>query len=143
LPGGARACDGCSTKLRLSSTRAAVLVGATLLATGPLAGRARAGVADVTAAHATCRDGTCTLAVTVRHADAGWDHYADRWEVVGPDGKVLATRVLRHPHVDEQPFTRELSGVVVPAAVHRVTIRAHDSVHGWGGAEVTVDLPPH
>ena len=28
--------------------------------------------------------------MTVRHADTGWDHYADKWDVVAPDGAVLA-----------------------------------------------------
>ncbi len=36
--------------------------------------------------------------VTVHHNDEGWDHYANSWDVVAPDGKVLATRVLHHPH---------------------------------------------
>ena len=79
--------------------------------------------------------------VTVLHRDKGWDHYANKWDVVAPDGKVLATRTLYHPHENEQPFTRSLSGVKVPASVDRVTIRAHDSVHEYGGQEVTVELP--
>ena len=32
----------------------------------------------------------------------------------------------------EQPFTRSLGGVAIPAELGRVTIRAHDSLHGWG-----------
>ncbi|MCA8909574.1 MAG: hypothetical protein KDA49_02590 [Rhodospirillaceae bacterium] len=85
--------------------------------------------------------GTYRVTVTVRHADTGWDHYADGWEVVAPDGTVLATRTLFHPHVDEQPFTRSLSGVDIPAEIGQVTIRAHDSVDGYGGAELVVDVP--
>lgn len=85
--------------------------------------------------------GTYRIDVTVRHADDGWDHYADAWQVVGPDGIVLATRELAHPHVDEQPFTRSLSGVEIPEGITRVTIRARDSVHEFGGEEMTVDLP--
>jgi hypothetical protein len=46
----------------------------------------------------------------VRHEDVGWQHYADRWEVLASGGEVLATRVLAHPHVDEQPFVRNLGG---------------------------------
>ena len=57
------------------------------------------------------------------------------------DGVVLATRVLAHPHVDEQPFTRGLSGVSIPHGLSQVTIVGHDSVHGHGGMEMTVDLP--
>ena len=102
---------------------------------------ARAGPADVTAATAQCAESVCRFVVTVRHADAGWDHYADAWQVIGPDGAVIATRELRHPHVDEQPFTRDLRGVAIPPGVTRVRIRARDSVHGFGGAEVEVALP--
>lgn len=107
-----------------------------------LAGPAMAGKADVikvdinvTAAQ------TYTFDVTVQHADTGWNHYADRWQVLASDGTVLGTRVLYHPHVEEQPFTRSLSGVNIPAPIKRVTIQAHDSVHGWGGKSMTMALP--
>ncbi len=79
--------------------------------------------------------------VTVRHSDEGWDHYANEWDVVAPDGKILGTRILRHPHVEEQPFTRSLPVVKIPKEVDKVTIRAHDSVHKYGGKAVTVDVP--
>lgn len=108
-----------------------------------LLGVARAGEADVI--EATARQdaaGTWTFQVTVEHADTGWDHYADKWQVVAPDGTVLATRTLYHPHVDEQPFTRSLSGVSLPEGVESVTIRAGDSVHELGGREVVVQLTP-
>lgn len=81
------------------------------------------------------------FSVTLRHADSGWDHYADRWEVVGPDGRVLATRTLLHPHVNEQPFTRDLRGVEIPPTTTWVRVRAHDLVHGYGGREVTLSVP--
>jgi len=106
-----------------------------------LAAPALAGPADVVSASAACSPSGCDFVVTVRHADEGWSHYANAWEVVAPDGSVLATRVLRHPHVDEQPFTRELRGVRVPPGIESVRIRARDSVHGLGGREVVVDLP--
>jgi len=100
-----------------------------------------AGEADVVGVKAALQsDGIWRFDVTVRHADAGWDHYADKWDVVGPDGTVLGTRVLLHPHDNEQPFTRSLSGVAIPDAVTEVTVRAHDSEHGYGGAEMTVEL---
>ena len=83
----------------------------------------------------------CRIAALVRHADTGWDHFANRWEVLDQDGRVLATRVLRHPHVEEQPFLRSLEGVVIPQAVQRIVVRAHDSVHRLGGAEVEVAVP--
>ena len=68
------------------------------------------------------------------------DHYANQWEVLAPDGTVLGTRVLLHPHESEQPFTRSLGGVSVPPGVSMVRVRAHDLVHGAGGAEVDVPL---
>ncbi|NQV78971.1 MAG: hypothetical protein HQ495_00360 [Alphaproteobacteria bacterium] len=80
--------------------------------------------------------------VTVRHPDAGWAHYADKWEVVAPDGRVLATRTLLHPHVEEQPFTRSLGGVNIPPTVGWVTLRAHDNVDGYGKVAKTVEIPP-
>lgn len=73
---------------------------------------------------------TFRFEVTLRHDDSGWDHYANRWDVLGPDGELLGVRVLHHPHVNEQPFTRSLSGVEVPAHIDQVWIRASDSVHG-------------
>jgi len=79
--------------------------------------------------------------VTVAHADTGWEHYADKWDVLTADGTVLGTRTLFHPHEDEQPFTRSLTGVKVPAGVSEVTVRAHDLLHGYGGKSVTVVVP--
>jgi hypothetical protein len=105
-------------------------------------GPAVSGEADVLAAGATAMGGgRYSFEVTVRHADTGWKHYANRWEVVAPDGTVLATRVLLHPHVREQPFTRRLGGVAIPAGIDRVMVRAHDKEHGLGGVEVEVKLP--
>ena len=102
---------------------------------------ALAGEADVVDVRATPSASGWRFDVAVWHADTGWEHYADAWRVVGPGGTVYGTRVLVHPHVNEQPFTRSLSGVVIPEGVSAVTIEAHDSVHGWGGATVKVVLP--
>ncbi|MGI9420783.1 MAG: hypothetical protein ACR2RA_23410 [Geminicoccaceae bacterium] len=85
--------------------------------------------------------GSYRFDVTVEHADEGWDHYADAWDVVAPDGTLLGTRTLLHPHENEQPFTRSLNGVAILEGITEVTIRARDSVHEFGGAEVTVTLP--
>lgn len=82
-----------------------------------------------------------TFSVTLRHADTGWDDYADGWRVVTQDGTVLGTRTLFHPHVDEQPFTRSLSGVEIPEATARVFIEARTNADGWGEAQLAVDLP--
>jgi len=103
---------------------------------------ALAGKADVVAARAVKdSDGTYRFAVTVRHDDTGWEHYANAWEVVGPDGTVLGVRKLLHPHENEQPFTRYLGGVKLPAGISKVTLRAVDSKHGHGGKELTIEVP--
>lgn len=78
--------------------------------------------------------------VTVRHADAGWDHYADGWRIVDGKGEELGMRVLYHPHVNEQPFTRSLEGVHIPAETGTIYIEAHDKVHGWSPKRIRVDL---
>ncbi len=57
------------------------------------------------------------------------------------DGTVLGTRVLAHPHEEEQPFTREQSGIKIPEDTKQVIIRAHDKVEGFGGKELTLTLP--
>lgn len=84
---------------------------------------------------------TYTFSVTVRHDDTGWKHYANWWEVVDLEQNVLGKRVLLHPHVNEQPFRRSLSGVKIPKSISDVRVRAHDLVHGLGGAVKTLRLP--
>lgn len=101
----------------------------------------QAGEADVLAA--TARQdmrGAWTVSATILHADEGWNHYADRFDVLSPDGTVLGSRTLFHPHVNEQPFTRSLSSLTIPENVDVITVRAHDSVHELGGATIEVVL---
>ncbi len=86
--------------------------------------------------------GSWRFRVTLRHADEGWAHYADRWEILDQDGKILATRVLAHPLVNEQPFTRGLSSVRIPPGTRSLRIRGHDKMHGYGGKELTLSWPP-
>ncbi|MGB3716763.1 MAG: hypothetical protein WA996_20275 [Candidatus Promineifilaceae bacterium] len=104
--------------------------------------------ADVLHVRATqAKDGSWTFHVTVLHPDTGWEDYADGWDVVTEKGEILKissedtfTRLLLHPHEDEQPFTRNQGGIVVPQDITRLTVRAHDIVDGFGGVEVKVDL---
>ena len=93
------------------------------------------------------QDGSWTFHVTVSHPDMGWDDYADGWDAVLPDGTVLKaepdspfTRLLLHPHQNEQPFTRSQGQISVPENIDQITFRAHDLVDGFGGREITVDL---
>lgn len=98
--------------------------------------------ADVIAAEIVASgDGTYRVSATVSSADTGEEKYADEWRVVGPDGAVLGIRVLAHPHVNEQPFTRSLSGVEIGGSVETVRVEARDSVEGYCGTWVAVEVP--
>ena len=111
-----------------------------LVAHAPLP--AVAGEADVVGVKVSCTgQSICRFDVSVKHGDEGWDHYANGWEVLSPDGKVLGVRELLHPHEDEQPFTRSLTDVKIPAELDEVVVRAHDLIHGHGGKEFVVKLP--
>ena len=82
---------------------------------------------------------TYHFSVTVSHNDEGWEHYADKWEILAPDGRILGTRTLLHPHVDEQPFTR--SGGPVPIEANTIVlVRAHMHPLGYGGAALRGSL---
>ena len=104
-------------------------------------GIAAAGKASVVKVKANSSGGGYYFTVTVAHADTGWDHYANKFEILSPDGKVLGTRVLFHPHVDEQPFTRGSSVISIPPGITSVIVRAWDSVHKAGDKTFTVKLP--
>jgi len=85
-------------------------------------------------------DKTWRFAVTLKHKDEGWDHYANEWQIIAPDNKILGTRTLYHPHVNEQPFTRSLDGVKIPAELETVRIIAKDTVHGLSTKAVRFNL---
>ena len=106
-----------------------------------LVNSARAGDVSIVAADFRSNGGqSWSVDVTLRHDDSGWDHYADEWRVVDGSGRVLGDRVLYHPHANEQPFTRGLGGVVIPAADTLVFVEAHDKQHGWASRRLAVDL---
>jgi hypothetical protein len=101
---------------------------------------ARADEVDILMVDLTSQRDTWRAAVTLRHHDEGWQHYADAWRLVSETGTELARRVLGHPHVEEQPFTRSLDDVTIPPEVAVLYVEAHDSVHGWARRRVRVDL---
>ena len=86
------------------------------------------------------KDKTWDFDVTLKHADAGWDHYANEWQVINADNKILGTRTLYHPHVNEQPFTRSLSGVKIPQGTKSVRVIAKDTVHGLSHKAAEINL---
>ncbi len=95
---------------------------------------AQAAVADhaiINSVRANKDGGLWTFKVTITHEDTGWDHFSDAWRIVDKDGKQLAIRELIHPHVDEQPLTRSLSGVELPDGTTEVGVQVRDTVAGW------------
>ena len=106
-----------------------------------LATPALADPATIVSAEATPDGGAWRIAVTIAHPETGWDDYADGWRVLGPDGTVLGTRVLAHPHPDEQPFTRSLSGIAIPENLTEVTIQSSTTATGWSGETLPLTLP--
>ncbi len=87
-------------------------------------------------------DGRWDVHVAVRHKDEGWNHYANIWQVVNADsGELIGERILAHPHDTEQPFTRSLSGMVIPEGVRNIRIRARCNLHEYGGREISFEIP--
>lgn len=101
---------------------------------------ASADPARIVEARATAMAENWHFDVTLCHGDTGWDDYADGRRIELPDGTVLGTRILLHPHVTEQPFTRSLSGVAVPEGTETLHIRARTSQTGWAAATTRVSL---
>ncbi|HAD26797.1 MAG TPA: hypothetical protein DCF61_13775 [Alphaproteobacteria bacterium] len=80
--------------------------------------------------------------VTIQHPGEGPIHYVDRWEILDEKGELIDERRFSGPYPGEQPFTRSLSHVTIPVGMRTVTVRAHDTVHGFAGLErqITLDI---
>jgi hypothetical protein len=101
---------------------------------------ARADQVQVLHADLELQGNSLNASVTLRHADTGWKHYANAWRVVDEKGRELGIRILFHPHVGEQPFTRSKSGIHIPEGTRFVYVEGRDSVHGWSKSRIRVDL---
>lgn len=96
---------------------------------------------DVMAVQVTARgDDVYDFDVTISSPYDTPQRYADAFHVQGPDGHVYGERILWHDHANEQPFTRDLYGVRIPAGVKQVTVQARDRSHGYGGKTVDAVL---
>ncbi|EPJ53173.1 MAG: hypothetical protein OFPI_11390 [Osedax symbiont Rs2] len=84
--------------------------------------------------------GSYRFDVTLAHADKSWDHYADVWQIETLQGEVLAKRVLLHPHISEQPFTRSLTAVQLPKGTAQVMITAGCTVDGINSQRYILQL---
>jgi len=98
----------------------------------PRAAKGRVVAADIVAVSAGGEAGAYQFSVGIRSVDEGCVRYADWWEVVSADGRLLYRHVLNHSHVDEQPFTTR-GGPVPVQPDTLVWIRAHMRDGGYGG----------
>jgi hypothetical protein len=109
----------------------------------PMVFAAQTALADparITVVKATQSDAGWRFDVTLEHPDTGWDHYADGWRAETENGQVLGTRILAHPHVNEQPFTRSLARVWIPPEITTIYVRSKCNQDGWSEDTVAVSL---
>lgn len=78
--------------------------------------------------------------VNIAHEDDSWEHFVDRWEIVGKGGAVLATDYMYYPRIDENIVWRALRGVKVDPGTEYVIFRLHDIRDGYG-REMLVRMP--
>jgi hypothetical protein len=93
---------------------------------------ADAPLADVLSVEVSGSEGAYRFTVEIRSPDTGCDQYADWWEVLETDGKLIYRRVLLHSHVSEQPFARSGGPIAIDADA-LVIVRAHMAPSGYGG----------
>jgi hypothetical protein len=141
-------------RLRTSSRRRFLAVGASCVALASSAGCADRGDAEgaeetadvdldlreanVVDVAVESTDAGYAFDVTLHHDDEGEEGYANWWQVERLDGTRIGRRELLHAHA-EQPFTRSET-VEVPDGVTCVVVRGHDETHGYGGVAAAVDL---
>ncbi len=83
-----------------------------------------------------------TVRAVIRHPDSGWDHYASGWQVLAPDGTVLAFAEITHPHLDGEPIQEELTGIQLPQGVDHLMIRVRCTLDGWSARSYRLELQP-
>ncbi|NQZ33366.1 MAG: hypothetical protein HRU06_19020 [Oceanospirillaceae bacterium] len=84
--------------------------------------------------------GLYSFNVTLLHADKSWDHYANVWQIETLSGTLLGKRVLLHPHINEQPFTRSINNIKIPKGVTTVVIRAGCTLDGINSKKYLIRL---
>jgi len=85
--------------------------------------------------------GRFDVSTTVRSVDVAGASFADAWEVRDLEGGVLGERILTHAHTNEQPFIRLLSGVAIATDIAQVEVAVRDSVRGFCGPPLIVEVP--
>ncbi len=87
--------------------------------------------AEIVSVSVTGEENDYTFSVGIKSPDTGCNQYANWWEVISEDGKLIYRRILAHSHVNEQPFTRS-GGKVVIGNSQIVYVRAHMNTSKYG-----------
>ena len=87
--------------------------------------------AEITSVTVSGAEGTYTFNVGIKSPDTGGEQYANWWEVITEDGRLVYRRILKHSHVSEQPFVRSGGGINIKAN-QVVIVRAHMNNSGYG-----------
>jgi len=87
--------------------------------------------AAVVSVSVTGNENNYTFSVGIRSTETGCAQYANWWEVISEDGKLIYRRILGHSHVNEQPFVRS-GGTIDIDENQTVMIRAHMNTSGYG-----------
>jgi hypothetical protein len=72
------------------------------------------------------------FSITLKSDETGCAEYANWWEILNKNGKLLYRRILFHSHPNEQPFTRD-GGPIQIFKNEKVYIRAHMNNVGYSG----------
>lgn len=111
-----------------------------VLALLPFTQFARAEAPQVTSASIAQQGDGWTVRAVIRHPDTGWDHYASGWQVLAPDGQVLAFAEITHPHPGGEPIKEELTGITLPQGVDHLMIRVRCTLDGWSARVYRLDV---
>jgi len=92
---------------------------------------AQKGTAEIVSVTTSGGENNYTFSVGIRSDETGCEQYANWWEVISEDGKLIYRRILGHSHVNEQPFVRS-GGSVKILKDQIVIVRAHMNTSGYG-----------
>ena len=88
--------------------------------------------ADIVNVKANKAGNKYSFSVSVQSPDISCEQYANWWEILSEDGKLLYRRILWHSHTKEQPVTRSGGSLTLrPSQI--IYIRAHLNNRGYGG----------